>query len=105
MPTFALERAQEILYVIRGGIATGRIKPSVQVFLDLPMAISATEIFERHPECYGPGYRRAYCIGAKIHSMFRGFILLAERRTMAINRIIGGAIIIAGSGMCYLAGG
>ncbi|MGD8927183.1 MAG: MBL fold metallo-hydrolase, partial [Thioalkalispiraceae bacterium] len=52
IPTFAMERAQEILYFLHEGVKNKRLPGSVQVFLDSPMAISATEIFERHPECY-----------------------------------------------------
>ena len=49
IPTFALERAQELLYFLRAGVEQSRLPPSAQVYLDSPMAISATEIFERHP--------------------------------------------------------
>ena len=59
IPTFALERAQEMLYYLREGVEAERLPASMQVFLDSPMAISATEIFGRHPECYERGDRRA----------------------------------------------
>src|SRR5262249_3605113 len=52
IPTFALERAQEILYFLRAGVDAGRLPRAMQVFLDSPMAISATTIFVHHPECY-----------------------------------------------------
>ncbi|MGA9341911.1 MAG: MBL fold metallo-hydrolase, partial [Rhodanobacteraceae bacterium] len=52
IPTFALERTQEILYYLHRGMRNGAIPENVQVFLDSPMAISATEIFRRHPECF-----------------------------------------------------
>ena len=54
IPTFALERAQDILFYLREGVTDGQLPRSTQVFLDSPMAISATEIFEHHPECYEP---------------------------------------------------
>ena len=54
IPTFALERAQELLYVLRQGRERNQLPPAMQVFLNSPMAISATEIFERYPEGYGP---------------------------------------------------
>jgi len=100
VPTFALERAQEILYVIQGGIASGRLKPSVQVFLDSPMAISATEIFERHPECYGPDLATLFRHGQDPFQVPGLHFTRDTSESMAINRIVGGAIIIAGSGMC-----
>jgi metallo-beta-lactamase family protein len=100
IPTFALERAQELLYHLREGVNAGRLPRDTPVFLDSPMAIEATEIFARHPECYD----------AEAHELFRGgrdpFHVPGLRLTrqafesMAINRITGGAIIMAGSGMC-----
>jgi len=59
IPTFALERSQEILYFLREGIDRGRLPPTLPVFLDSPMAISATEIMRRHPECFDDEARRA----------------------------------------------
>ena len=52
IPTFALERAQELLYYLREGVENGQLAGATQVFLDSPMAISATRIFQHHPECY-----------------------------------------------------
>jgi metallo-beta-lactamase family protein len=61
IPTFALERTQELLWILNRGIEKSRLIPSMQVFLDSPMAISATEIFARHPECLQP--EAARCCG------------------------------------------
>ena len=100
IPTFALERAQEILYYLREGLEAGRIPRTTQVFLDSPMAISATEIFQRHPECYDAATLDLFREG---HDPFRLPALKFTRQTaesMAINRISGGAVIMAGSGMC-----
>lgn len=100
VPAFALERAQEILFAIREGIAKGRIQASVQVFLDSPMAISATEIFERHPECLGPVLTEMFRRGEDPFHVPGLHFTRDASESMAINRIVGGAIIIAGSGMC-----
>ena len=100
IPTFALERAQELLFYLREGIEQGRIARSTQVFLDSPMAISATEIFQRHRECYDEEASRQF--GAR-RDPFALPGLHYTRETadsIALNRIKGGAIIMAGSGMC-----
>lgn len=100
IPTFALERAQEILFFLREGIEKGTLSRNTQVFLDSPMAISATEIFEHHPECYEPETAELFREG---HDPFHLLGLHFTRETadsMAINQIAGGAIIMAGSGMC-----
>ncbi len=100
VPTFALERAQEILYAIHTGIAAGKLLASVQVFLDSPMAISATEIFRRHPECYGPELAALFRRGEDPFKVPGLHVVRDTSESMAINRIVGGAIIMAGSGMC-----
>ena len=65
IPTFALERAQELIYFLGQGIAQGRLTKSTQVYLDSPMAISATEIFRRHPECFEPATAKLFEDGAR----------------------------------------
>ena len=64
------------------------------------MAISATEIFRRHPECFEPATAKSF---QERHDPLALPGLHFTRETaesVAINSIKGGAIIIAGSGMC-----
>ena len=100
IPSFALERAQELLYYLREGIENSLLPPYLPVFLDSPMAISATQIFERHPECFD---KETYAIfkSGQDPFMFSGLHFTRETAdSMAINNVAGGAVIIAGSGMC-----
>ena len=100
IPTFALERAQEILFFLREGVETGRLPRSMQVFLDSPMAISATTIFERHPECYDAETVQLFREGRDPFQLPGLHFTRETQESMAINRIGGGAVIMAGSGMC-----
>jgi len=100
IPTFALERAQEILFYLREGIEQKKLPGSMQVFLDSPMAISATEIFLHHPECFDEQTMTMFKSG---HDPFalRGLHMSREASdSMSLNRIAGGAVIMAGAGMC-----
>ncbi len=100
IPTFALERAQELLYYLRQGKDHQHVPSGTRVFLDSPMAISATEIFNRHPECYDREARE-YFRGKKDPFNFPGLHFTRETmESMALNQISSGAIIMAGSGMC-----
>jgi metallo-beta-lactamase family protein len=100
IPTFALERAQELLFYLREGVAKDRLPGSLQVFLDSPMAISATEIYGRHPECYDPSVAKLFREGNDPFAL-RGLHFTRETaESIALNRISGGAVILAGSGMC-----
>lgn len=100
IPTFALERAQEILFYLHAGKTSGNLPESLQVFLDSPMAISATQIFRRHPECYDEETAELFRTG-RDPFQFPGLHLTRETaESMAINKISGGAVILAGAGMC-----
>ena len=52
IPSFALERSQEILYYLREGVEKKLLPWDLQVYLDSPMAISATQIFRNHQEYF-----------------------------------------------------
>lgn len=99
IPTFALERAQELLYYLREGVEIGRLSKSMQVYLDSPMAISATEIFRRHPECFDPEAYAKYLQG-RDPFMLPGLHFTRESaESIELNLLSSGAVILAGSGM------
>lgn len=100
IPTFALERAQEILFYLREGVLQRRLPGSIQVFLDSPMAISATEIFERHRECYDDDVAELYREGRDPFHLPGLHFVRETSESIALNRVTAGAVILAGSGMC-----
>jgi metallo-beta-lactamase family protein len=100
IPSFALERAQEILYHLREGIEQGALPQSMQVFLDSPMAISATQIFRRHPECFDEEAFEIFRSGQDPFALPGLRFTRETAESIAINNFRGGAVIIAGSGMC-----
>ena len=100
IPTFAVERAQELLYFMSEGIGKGLLTKSTQVFLDSPMAISATEIFRRHPECFEPATAKLFQGGHDPFGLPGLHFTREAAESIALNNISGGAIIMAGSGMC-----
>ncbi len=99
IPTFALERTQEILYYLHQGLRNGKLPQHLRVFLDSPMAISATEIFRRHPECFDLGFIEELEHGDPFGMPGLHFTRESSE-SMAINSIESGAVILAGSGMC-----
>lgn len=98
IPSFALERTQEILYYLREGIEQGLVKENVQVFLDSPMAISATEIFQRHPECFDEETWKIFQTGEDPFDL-PGLHYSRETAQSIALKQVHGAVIIAGSGM------
>ncbi len=101
IPAFAVGRSQEILYRLGELYQAGRLKQQ-KVFLDSPMAIAASEVHQRHRKLFD---KETLAVLGKSGGSPQAFLppLHYTRNTedsMAINRISGGAIIIAGSGMC-----
>ncbi len=99
IPTFALERAQDLLFMLSQGIEKNQLVPSMQIFLDSPMAITATEIFARHLDSVKPEAVRLF----REHRdplALPGLHFTRDRvESVALNNVRGGAIIMAGSGM------
>ncbi|MBS0524089.1 MAG: MBL fold metallo-hydrolase [Proteobacteria bacterium] len=100
IPTFALERTQEILYALHQAIARRRLPRGLPVFLDSPMAVSATEIFRKHPDAWPTEIGPVFAGGNDPFDLPNLTVARETSDSMAINRISGGAVILAGSGMC-----
>ena len=98
IPSFAIERTQEILYEINLFIEN-KILNNLEVYLDSPMASKATEIFKQYPTFYDEDARRLLEKGDDPFN-FPGLVAVesAEESKRLINKQ--GVVIIAGSGMC-----
>jgi metallo-beta-lactamase family protein len=98
IPSFAIERTQEILYEINLFVEN-KLLEGLEVYLDSPMASKATEIFKMYPSFYDEDARRLLEKGDDPFE-FPGF-----KMTESVDdskRLIDkhGVVIIAGSGMC-----
>jgi len=99
IPSFALERTQEVLYYLNKLLIENRI-PHLLVFVDSPMAVRVTDVFEHHPDLFDKDMLRLIQQG-KSPFDFNGLHLVRTiGESKAINHIEGTVIIIAGSGMC-----
>ena len=99
VPSFALERSQEVLYYMNQLLAARRI-PNIMVFFDSPMAVSITEIFEEHLDLFDKEARDIIRSGKSPFS-FPGLTRVSTTdESKSINQISGSIMIIAGSGMC-----
>lgn len=99
IPTFALERAQEILFYLREMVERGELPKRLNVFLDSPMAISATELFRRHPEATNDAVRAMLEAGDDPFDLPELRVTRDTADSVAINQVRSGAVILAGSGM------
>ncbi len=99
IPSFALERAQDILYYLNKFLIQDRI-PHLLVFFDSPLATSINNVYEHHVELFDEEMT-ALMQQHRSPFDFRGLNLVRTvDESKAINHIKGTIIIIAGSGMC-----
>lgn len=98
IPSFAIERTQELLYEINLFVEN-RLLEGLEVFLDSPMATKATNIFKMYPNFYDEDAKRLLEKGDDPFD-FPGFKMIesAEESKRLIDKH--GVVIIAGSGMC-----
>ncbi len=100
IPSFAIERTQELVYYLHLLVDQKKIPP-IPIYVDSPMAMNATSIFQVHPECYDN----------KIHELFLqhhknpfGFnelsFVTSVEESKGLNDKKGPMIIISADGMC-----
>jgi len=99
VPSFAIERSQEVLYYMNELLLEDKI-PTMPVFLDSPMAISVTEVFKKHPELFDKEMIE-HLNNHESPFNFPGLKMSrATKESKAINDIESTVMVIAGSGMC-----
>jgi len=98
IPSFALERSQELLYHLNELFLRKEIPPLI-VFLDSPMAIRITEVFKRHADLFDKEMMQRLRQGNSFFSFENLRMVQSVEESKAINNIKGSSIIIAGSGM------
>ena len=90
IPAFAVERTQELLVDLDWLFEHGEL-PAVPVFVDSPLATHATEVFAKH---------LAGSSGTRPFNRHNLHFVGDAQSSRKLARLRGGAIIIAGSGMC-----
>lgn len=99
IPSFAIERTQDLLCVLKQMYKDKEL-PECKVFLDTPMGIRATNVFNKYTNQLGSRCKKFYKEDGEVFH-FPGLIFtLDSEESKEINKIEHGAIIIAGSGMC-----
>jgi metallo-beta-lactamase family protein len=99
IPAFAVGRAQEVLYLL-GDLRRQQRLPEMDIYVDSPMALKATEITLRHAKLLDResasllAWLKSSAAGQRVHFVQD----LAE--SIALHRMRQGAVIISASGMC-----
>ncbi len=99
IPSFALERAQEVVYSLKRLHRSGRL-PQMPVYVDSPLTVKITEVFKLHPDCYDDE------VFATLHGDDSPFAFPGLRyvrgveESMAVTADPRPSIVISASGMC-----
>ncbi len=99
IPSFALERAQEVLYHLSSLVAAGRMKP-VPVIVDSPMATAVTRVFERSTKYMDEEYEDLRRKAGRVMSPGWVRFTSSVEESKALNALKEPCIIISASGMC-----
>jgi metallo-beta-lactamase family protein len=99
IPAFAVGRTQELVYALHELSEAQKI-PSLDIYVDSPLAVNVTEIFRAHPECYD---EETLELMQQARNPF-GFRRLSYVRDVEdskrLNFLRDSAVIISASGMC-----
>jgi len=99
VPSFALGRTQEMVYILHQLIDAGEI-PRFPIYVDSPLAINITDVFKAHPECFD---KETFETFSASDNPF-GFRNLTYTRTtaesIALNNKKGPMMVISAAGMC-----
>ena len=99
VPSFAIGRAQQLLYYMARAVHRGNL-PEIPVYLDSPMAIAATRIYARHQELYDEEAEEMVRLGVVKGDLSRLQLSVTAEESMALNKVSGPCMIMAGAGMC-----
>ncbi|MFA5062098.1 MAG: MBL fold metallo-hydrolase [Patescibacteria group bacterium] len=99
IPSFSLERTQELLYDLNDLVDRKQRLPRVPIYLDSPLAINATKVYREFPEYYDEEAEKLFKDGDDLFQ-FPGLMMTeTKEESKRINQTPGAKIIIAGAGM------
>lgn len=100
IPSFAIERAQELIYFIKVLTREKKI-PRIPIWIDSPMAANATGVFNIHPECFNEKIKNEFIAKGKNPFSVRNLKFVNNyKESLRIAKSDKPAIIISCNGMC-----
>jgi metallo-beta-lactamase family protein len=98
VPTFSLERSQELLFELNDLVENDRI-PVMPIFFDSPLAIRLTEIFKQFKSYFNIDAQKAMTHEKHIFDFPGLHSTLRTEESKMINSVPNPKVVIAGSGM------
>ncbi len=100
IPAFAVERTQELLYCLHQLAADGKLPEDMPIYVDSPMAIRATEVFQKHADLFDDEAKALLARGEDPFALPNLHYSMDVEESRMLNEMTGSAIIISASGMC-----
>ena len=99
IPSFAVGRTQLLVYVLHKLFDQNRI-PEIPIYVDSPLAVKATKVFEEHPECFDRETNRIFLESGEDPFGFKRLkYITTVDQSKELNEIKDPMIIISASGM------
>lgn len=99
IPAFSVGRTQQLLYYL-DELYRAKAVPAVAVYVDSPMSTRATDVYERHPECYDAEALAKLKSGDSPFAFPRLRFTASAEESKALNCAAGPMIVLSASGMC-----
>jgi len=98
IPSFAVGRTQEIVYSLNNFFNSGKL-PKIDIYVDSPLAVNATDIFRLHPECFNREILDVMENDPDPFGFNRLFYIKDKNDSKKLNDIKKPCVIISASGM------
>ncbi len=99
IPAFSVGRTQEIVYALDQLFNEERLPP-IPIYVDSPLAVKATGVYESHPECYDADLREYLMTDESAFGFDRLTYIRDVEKSKALNDTRVPMVIISASGMC-----
>jgi metallo-beta-lactamase family protein len=99
VPVFAVGRTQLLLYLLAGAFKRGTL-PRFPIYLDSPLAIEATKVYQKHNELFDAEAKAMVKAGELREQLSSVKFCPKAEDSMKLNEAPGPCLIMAGSGMC-----
>jgi metallo-beta-lactamase family protein len=99
VPVFAVGRTQLLLYLLAGAFQRKTL-PAFPIYLDSPMAIEATKIYQRNDELFDTEAKDMVRSGELRRNLAAAKPCPKPGDSQALNAVQGPCLIMAGAGMC-----
>jgi len=102
IPSFAVSRTQELIYTLNEYYENGDIEQfmKIPIYIDSPMAVSATEIYARNASCFNEETRELILSGDDPFQFENLYYIRDQAESQRLNTYQFPKVIISASGMC-----